>query len=58
MRVSMISLTCCAGCIVSLLNAGESLMNVLLTDLDVVYLPTFTDLKDIPRVDLARTVSK
>ena len=53
LKASIISLTCCAGCISSLLNAGEGLMPVLLAELDVVYSLTFMDLKDIPRVEIA-----
>jgi len=53
MRVSVISLTCCAGCVSSFLNAGEALLDVLSKDLEIVYSPTFMDLKEIPKVDLA-----
>lgn len=53
MRASIISLTCCAGCVSSLLNAGEGLTEVLLGELDVIYSPTFIDLKEIPKVEIA-----
>ncbi len=53
MRVSIISLTCCAGCVSSLLNAGNALLEILSGDFDIVYSPTFIDVKDIPNVDLA-----
>jgi len=51
-RVNIISLTCCAGCVSSLLNAGEALLEILSGDFKVVYSPTFVDLKEIPEVDL------
>ena len=53
MKVSIISLTCCAGCVSSLLNAGNALLEILSGDFDIVYSPTFIDVKDIPNVDLA-----
>jgi F420-non-reducing hydrogenase small subunit len=53
LKVSIISLTCCAGCVSSLLNAGDALLEILLEDFDIVYSPTFMDLKEIPEVDLA-----
>lgn len=53
MKASVVSLTCCAGCVVSLLNAGDGLTDILLGELDVIYSPTFIDLKDIPRVEVA-----
>ncbi len=53
MKVSIISLTCCAGCVSSFLNAGEALLEVLSEDFDIVYSPTFVDLKEVPEVDLA-----
>lgn len=53
MKVSIISLTCCAGCISSFLNAGDALLEVLSQDFDIVYSPTFIDLKEVPEVDLA-----
>lgn len=53
MKVSIISLTCCAGCVSSFLNAGEALVDILSSDFDIVYSPTFMDLKEIPEVDLA-----
>jgi F420-non-reducing hydrogenase small subunit len=52
MKVNMISLTCCAGCVSSLWNAGEALLEILSGDFDIVYSPTFIDLKEIPNVDL------
>ncbi len=53
MKVSVISLTCCAGCVSSLLNAGDALIDILSGDLEIVYSPTFIDLREIPKVDLA-----
>ncbi len=53
MRASIVSLTCCAGCVSSLLNVGEGLTDLLLSELDIVYSPTFVDLKEIPNVELA-----
>ena len=53
MKVSIVSLTCCAGCISSLLNAGDALLEILSGDFAIVYSPTFIDLKEIPEVDLA-----
>jgi len=53
MRASIISLTCCAGCVSSFLNAGEGLTDILLNELDVIYSPTFLDLREIPNVELA-----
>jgi len=52
-KVSIISLTCCAGCVSSFLNAGEALLEILLDDFQIIYSPTFMDLKEIPEVDLA-----
>jgi len=52
-KVSIISLTCCAGCVSSFLNAGEALLEILLDDFQIAYSPTFMDLKEIPEVDLA-----
>jgi F420-non-reducing hydrogenase small subunit len=52
-KVNIISLTCCAGCVSSFLNAGEALLEVLSGDFEIVYSPTFVDLKEIPKVDLA-----
>jgi F420-non-reducing hydrogenase small subunit len=37
----------------SFLNAGEALLEVLSEDFDIVYSPTFVDLKEVPEVDLA-----
>jgi len=53
MKVSIVSLTCCAGCVSSFLNAGEALLEILSGDFEIVYSPTFVDLKEIPNVDLA-----
>lgn len=53
MKVNIISLTCCAGCVSSLLNAGKALLEVLSGDFEIVYSPTFIDLREIPQVDLA-----
>jgi F420-non-reducing hydrogenase small subunit len=53
MRVSIVSLTCCAGCVSSFLNAGDALLEILSEDFDIVYSPTFVDLKEIPDVDMA-----
>jgi len=52
-KVSIVSLTCCAGCVSSFLNAGDALLDVLSEDFDIVYSPTFIDLKEVPEVDLA-----
>jgi F420-non-reducing hydrogenase small subunit len=63
MKVSIVSLTCCAGCVSSFLNAGDALLEILSGDFEIVYSPTFIDLKEIPEVDLSiveggvRTVS-
>jgi len=51
-KVNIISLTCCAGCVSSFLNAGEALLEILSGDFEIVYSPTFIDLKEIPNVDL------
>jgi F420-non-reducing hydrogenase small subunit len=53
MKVNIVSLTCCAGCVSSFLNAGDALLEILAGDFDIVYSPTFIDLKEIPNVDLA-----
>ncbi|HVP26135.1 MAG TPA: F420-nonreducing hydrogenase [Candidatus Bathyarchaeia archaeon] len=53
MKISIVSLTCCAGCVSSFLNAGEALLEILSEDFDIVYSPTFVDLKEVPDVDLA-----
>jgi F420-non-reducing hydrogenase small subunit len=53
MKVSIISLTCCAGCVSSLLNAGEAMLEILSKDFEIFYSPTFLDFKEIPEVDLA-----
>jgi coenzyme F420-reducing hydrogenase gamma subunit len=51
MKVSTVSLTCCAGCVSSLLNAGKALLEILSGDFEIVYPPTFIDLKEIPQVE-------
>ncbi|MEM3627685.1 MAG: F420-nonreducing hydrogenase [Candidatus Bathyarchaeia archaeon] len=53
MKVSIISLTCCAGCVSSFLSAGEALLEILSGDFEIVYSPTFIDLREIAEVDLA-----
>jgi F420-non-reducing hydrogenase small subunit len=53
LKVSVVSLTCCAGCISSFLNAGDALLEILSEDFEIVYSPTFVDLKEVPAVDLA-----
>lgn len=53
MKVNIVSLTCCAGCVSSFLNAGEALVEVLSSEFDIVYSPTFMDVKEIPSADLA-----
>jgi F420-non-reducing hydrogenase small subunit len=53
MKISIASLTCCAGCVSSFLNAGEALLEILSRDFEIVYSPTFVDLKEVPSVDLA-----
>lgn len=35
------------------MNAGEALLDILSEDFEIVYSPTFIDLKEIPNVDLA-----
>ncbi len=52
-KASVVSLTCCAGCVSSFLAAGDALLEILSGDFDVIYSPTFIDLKEIPTVDLA-----
>jgi len=53
LRVSIVSLTCCAGCVNSFLTAGDALLEILSGDFKVVYSPTFIDLKEVPEVDLS-----
>ncbi len=53
MKTSVVSLTCCAGCVSSFLNAGDALLTILSEDFEIVYSPTFVDLKEVPEVDLA-----
>jgi F420-non-reducing hydrogenase small subunit len=53
LKVNIISLTCCAGCVSSFLNAGDALLEILSEDFEIVYSPTFMDLKEIPEVDLS-----
>jgi len=52
-KVSIVSLTCCAGCISSFLNAGDALLEILSQHFDIVYSPTFVDLKEVQSADLA-----
>jgi len=52
-KVNIVSLTCCAGCVSSLLNSGEAFLEILSGDFEIVYSPTFVDLREIPNVDLA-----
>jgi len=52
-KVSIVSLTCCAGCISSFLNAGDALLEILSQHFDIVYSPTFVDLKEVQSLDLA-----
>lgn len=37
----------------SLLNAGEAFLEILSQDFDIIYSPTFIDLKEVPEADLA-----
>lgn len=53
MKVSIVSLTCCAGCVSSFLNAGDALLEILSQHFDIVYSPTFVDLKEVQSADLA-----
>jgi F420-non-reducing hydrogenase small subunit len=53
LKVNILSLACCAGCVSSFLNSGDALIDVLSEDFEIVYSPTFIDLKEIPNVDLA-----
>jgi len=53
MKANIVSLTCCAGCVSSLLNAGDAFLEILSQDLEIIYSPTFTDLKEVPDVDIA-----
>jgi F420-non-reducing hydrogenase small subunit len=53
LKVSIVSLTCCAGCVSSFLTAGDALLEILSGDFEVVYSPTFIDLKEVPEVDLS-----
>jgi F420-non-reducing hydrogenase small subunit len=53
LKVNIVSLACCAGCVSSFLNSGDALIDVLSEDFEIVYSPTFIDLKEIPNVDLA-----
>jgi len=52
-KVNIVSLTCCAGCVSSFLNAGDALLEILSGDFEIVYSPTFVDLKEISEVDLS-----
>ena len=49
MKVNIISLTCCAGCISSLLNAGKALSEILSGDFEIVYSPGFS--KDTQNIE-------
>jgi F420-non-reducing hydrogenase small subunit len=51
-KICTVSLTCCAGCLSSFVNIGEILFDIL-KEVEVVYWPTFVDLKEIQHVDLA-----
>jgi F420-non-reducing hydrogenase small subunit len=51
-KICTVSLTCCGGCLSSLVNIGEVLFSIL-EEVEVVYWPTFVDLKEIKHVDLA-----
>ena len=51
-KICTVSLTCCAGCLSSLVNIGEILFDIL-KEVEVIYWPTFVDLKEIQHVDLA-----
>ena len=51
-KICIVSLTCCAGCLSSFVNIGEILFNIL-EEVEVVYWPTFMDLREIKHVDLA-----
>jgi F420-non-reducing hydrogenase small subunit len=53
MKLNIISLACCAGCITSLLNAGEAFIDVVSRDIDLIYCPTFIDMSEIPSVDIS-----
>jgi F420-non-reducing hydrogenase small subunit len=53
MKANIVSLTCCAGCVSSLLNAGDAFLEILSQDLEIIYSPTFTDLKEVPDADIA-----
>lgn len=52
-KINIVSLTCCAGCVSSMINAGERLYDLLQRGVEVVYSPTFVDTKEIQRVDIA-----
>jgi F420-non-reducing hydrogenase small subunit len=53
MKASIVSLTCCAGCVSSLLNAGDAFLEIFSQGLEIIYSPTFIDLKEVPDVDIA-----
>ena len=52
-KINIVSLTCCAGCVSSRVNAGEKLYDLLQRGVEVVYSPTFVDTKEIQKVDVA-----
>lgn len=52
-KINIVSLTCCAGCVSSIINAGERLYDLLQRGVEVVYSPTFVDTKEIQRVGIA-----
>ncbi len=51
-KVCKVSLTSCAGCVMSPLYAGESFLDTL-KDIEVIYSPIFVDVREIPQVDIA-----
>ena len=53
MKVNIVSLACCAGCVSSFINSHEAFLEILSQDFEIVYSPTFMDLSDIPNVDLS-----
>jgi F420-non-reducing hydrogenase small subunit len=53
MKVNIVSLACCAGCVSSFIDSHEAFLEILSQDFEIVYSPTFIDLSDIPNVDLS-----
>ncbi|MFQ6075276.1 MAG: F420-nonreducing hydrogenase [Candidatus Bathyarchaeia archaeon] len=51
-KVCKVSLTSCAGCVMSPLYAGEGFLDML-KDVEVVYSPIFIDVREVPKVDVA-----